>query len=299
MNSVFVNYNTSYFDILSESIGVLSPPYESDRIVKSSGGQLVESSLKLDSDDTDELIYTTKPTIGFGYKRVLNPDFNKIDIGEWLNAPAGYPNLNCNIYPTTKFHHGLKFTPNPSKYNDSDLWVESVSGALRLRDRNVAISNTGVVNGNIAFFGANGVLADNLVNISSGVIPLTLNIPESDTTVGIDVDYNIFGKKIVLTLRKFIFQGSILNNPNGFQTQTDAGRLPSFLRPFRETSISLLIYSGTGGQAQLINQVGLFRLGGTLTGTVEIFKSPDKTSSFNSGGAFDGWESSSITYFTV
>lgn len=296
MNSVFLNYSTSYFDLINTS--ALLPSYGSDKLIKSSDGKLVESGLSLDSDDNEEAIYTTKTSLGFGQKRIFNSEFNEIRIGRWVGGDIGYPNFNCHIYPTTTLHHGLKFTPNPEKYNNSDLWVNNVSGALRCRDRNVAISDDGVVNGNIAFFGSNGVLVDNLVGISSGIYPLTLNIPGSDTTVGIDVDYNIFGKKIVLTLRKFIFNGSALANPNGFQTQTDAGKLPLFLRPFREISLSLLIYSENGGQAQLINQVGFFRLGGINTGTVEIFKSPDKASSFSSSGAFDGWESGSITYFT-
>lgn len=307
MNGVFLSYNTSFFDLLNTD--ALLPSYGSSKIIKSSGGKLVESALSIVSDETSESIYTTKNTLGFGEKRAFTPDFNRIQIGYWPAGTIGYPEFDCDIYPTTTFHHGLKFVTNPVKYNDSDLWVQSGSGALKCRDRNVALSDDGVVAGNFAFFGSNpGVLNDNLVGFDSGLVVLTLysNVTDpSSSPVSVDFDYQKIGKCVTLTLRDVRFQGSLYNNPSQFESRDTSGLLPTFLKPAREVACPLIVYETDSDRAAIPNQVGLLKIGGDIggvvdLGNVEIRKEPlYEGGSFNaSTGLYDGWSSCSISYFT-
>jgi len=308
MNSVFLNYDTSYFDLLNTD--ALLPTYGSNKLIKSLDGKLVESDVSLDSAPFEEQFYTNKTTLGLGERRAFNPDFRDVQIGYWLNGTIGYPDMNCDIYPTTKFHNGLKFSQNASKYNDSDLWVNN-SGVLNYRDRGVVSVGNSVVPvvGNIPVFGSAtyGAIEDSGYGISSGVlvVPLEVNLSDPGVSVGVDFEYQKIGKCVNLTLRKKLFQGGALGDPNGFQTQDVAGLLPMALRPVYEVSCPIMIYAENGGNAELINQVGLLRIGAIVndvlnSGNVEIYKSPDGNAAFSdASGDFDGWSSTTITYFTL
>ena len=247
MNSVFLNYNTSYFDLISNATSVLSPPYGSYNLIKSSNGKLVESNLFLESGDGYSDIKTLVPSIGFGTKSSYNIAFKNIDIGYWSNGGSYYPesSLKVNIYPTTTFNQGLKFTQNPSRYNSSDLWI-SGNGVMKYRDRNVVSSGDGAISGNLAVFGSDtiGAIEDSGISILKGSITLTLrdnNTTPGNYTTNIDFYYQKIGKCVNLTLKKKLFQGKLLGNPTGLTTSLNTsgfpfpdGLLPTFLQPIDE-----------------------------------------------------------------
>ena len=305
MNSVFLNYSTSYFDLLNTD--ALLPSYSSNKLIKSFDGKLVESDVSLDSGGSDEQFYTNKTTLGFGERRAFNPDFKNISLGY---SSMGYLDLNCNIYPTTTLHSGLKFTQNATKYNNSDLWVNNFN-VLQYRDRAVASVDNIVspIVGNIPVFGNNvyGALNDSGMAITDGFFVLTLSTNDTNpngTTVDIDFNYQKIGKFVNLTLRKTLFQGNIIGKPPGFETQIPAGLLPVDLRPAFEVSCPIMIYQQSGSSTNIINQVGILKIGGDIignvnAGNVEIIKDPQESTRFDADtGNFDGWSSTTITYFT-
>lgn len=306
MNAVFLNYDTSYFDLLNDR---LPSNLSNERLLKSSNGKIVESSLDCRNSSGDPSITASPGNVflNIGERNEENRSLTSVDIGE--DKLGEYTDFDLNLYPAATFHNGLKFEGG-LRVNSADLWVNGSSGSLKYRDRNI-VSSGSAISGNLAVFGSStvGAIEDSGLSITSGLVVLTLfnaNSSADDNRADVDFDYQKIGKCVVLSLRKFRFQGSLYGNPIGFESRDTTGLLPAFLRPNREVSCPLLIYRQIigGTEGELVNGVGLLRLGGEDTfgglGNVGIFRFPDGTEAFDADvGANDGWSGASVSYFTT
>lgn len=305
MNAVFLNYDTSYFDLLNDR---LPSDLGNERLLKSSNGKIVETSLDCRSSSGDPSITASPGSLflNIGERNSENRSLTSVDIGEDLLGD--YTDFDLNLYPPTTIHNGLKFEGG-SRVNSADLWVDGSSGSLKYRDRNV-VSSGSAISGNLAVFGSStvGAIEDSGLSITNGLVVLTLfnaNASIAGENIDVEFDYQKIDKCVVLTLRKFRFQGSLKGNPIGFESRDSTGLLPTFLRPNGEVSCPLLIYRQISGgtEGKLINGVGLLRLGGEDTfgglGNIGIFRFPDGTEAFNAdAGPNDGWSGASVSYFT-
>lgn len=308
MNSVFLNYNTSYFDLLSEKIPT---DLNDGRLLTSLNGVIADTTIDCRNSSNYPTITAApgNPFLNIGERRENNRSLISIDVGEDKNDD--YSDFAVNLYPSAVFKRGFKFDGNVSRLDNADLWVNGTSGALKYRDRNVASVGDNVVAGSFAFFGSStiGAIEDNGVGFSKGVLPIPLrtsNVNPSGISVIIDFEYQKIGKCVSLILRKHLFRGSLIDNPPGFQTQTIEGLLPEFLRPAYEVSCPLMIYVQLNGvRAAMTNQVGVLKIGGDIQGVVnlgniEIRKRPESDALFNANaGNYDGWSSCSVSYFTA
>lgn len=307
MNSVFLNYNTSYFDLLNDR---LPSDLGDGRLLKSSNGKIVESLLDCRSSYGDPSITASPGSLflNIGERNDENRSLTSVDIGQ--DELEDYTNFGLKLYPPTTFHNGLKFEGG-SRVNSADLWVNGSSGSLKYRDRNV-VSSGSAISGNLAVFGSStvGAIEDVGLSITSGLVVLTLfsNITDPSTTsVAVDFDYQKIGKHVSLTLRSAKFQGSLYNNPSQFETRNSSGLLPEFLKPLSEISCPIAIYVQVNSvRAALTNQLGVLKIGGDIGGSVnlgniEIRKRPEYLDNkFDAdSGDYDGWSGASVSYFTA
>ena len=262
MLSSFVNYNTSYYDILKSQIPDIGP-FTDNRIIGSSDGELIETGLTFETSSDNSSISTANSILSLGEK-YQGSNLSRIEIGYELIGGPFYPNFKVEVFPPTEFYQGVKLRQNISRYNNADLWVRSLGGntsTLKYRDRNVVSSPDGTVSGNIAIFGGSeiGDIEDSGMKIETGIIVLTLfnaNSSIDDNHADIDFDYQKIGNCVQLSLRKHMFQGDTFGNPIGFESRNSTGVLPTFLRPRDEVSCPILIYQQiSGGSSESLPQL--------------------------------------------
>ena len=299
MQSTFINYGLSYFDILLDKINSLIGNLTSGRLLGSLNGQAVETRLTYAT--TRALITTDETLLSIGEKSGAygSENLGRIDIGFWNNGDIGYPNTRVDIFPHTRFYYGANFEKTPVNYHPgaASLWANN-SGNLILEDKEVC-SGSGV-SGNIALFDTRpGTLQDSGIKIASGVFQRTLrsNAVLPGFTLIAFFSYTIIGDVATLTVQRKMFKGIDFASPGSFLSDGPDNFLPAYIRPAEFVAFPILTFRqiGVANETNLVEPPGLCTI--DITGEIIIYQNIDNNPQWDaSAGNNDGWPSFSISY---
>ncbi len=304
MNSVFLEYGLSYFDLLQGKIANLFPGFTDYKMIISENGGVTES--KILSNSNRALLTTNETLLSIGDRSAAShsEDLETIDIGFWNNGEVGYPGMSAHIYPHATFYHGINFDKTPVNYNpgSASLWANN-SGNLILENKEVC-SGSGVEN-NIALFDSRpGTLKDSGYGISSGSFTLTLtanSVPAEQYSFDVFFRYTKINDLVTLVVERKMFQGSQYEKPGSFFSfLVFNSRLPVFLRPLNIASCSINTYRqiSTSNRTNLVAPPGLCTL--DPDGSIFIYQNIDNGPNWDAGaGPNDGWATFSISYGTA